>query len=196
SRELRDRDHSRVSFSHEDRQHLAGTDVEDIDPVGGYCVEDRIDLGRPSFRDIPLGQRARVHVERIGHAYSSRMPMMPWLHSLLSGLKPLLSNLSRSFLALMGLPRMPSCFMNFSQPATKFACSSRETRKSSSPNASSSRSASVRRGWRPSRCRFPGLRFVAIVCSFALGRPLYGGRSKAERTAPQGRRKRAWASSS
>src|SRR5260370_12164611 len=139
---IRNRKGCRVPFSDKDRHNFTGADIQETNPVGRHMIEDGIDLGRPFFRYIPFSQSTRVQVEGIRHAYSSRMAMMPWLNSLDSGLNPFLSNRSRSFLAPIGLLLMPSCFMNFFQPAMKSASSSRETRKSSSPSARSSRSAS------------------------------------------------------
>src|SRR6516225_7879955 len=163
--EVGDRDDSSVPLSHQNRNDLTGAAVQQVDSVGGHGVEDTIDLCGTFFGDVPFRQRAGVQIEGIRHAYSSRMAMMPWLNSLPSGSMPSWIIRARSFLAPIGLPRMPSCFMNFFQPATNSACPSRAARMSCSPRASSSLLGSGRRAaGLPCRCWLT-FRRVAIVAS-------------------------------
>src|SRR5262249_53755454 len=153
---------------HKDPHHLASADVQDMNSVGGNCVENGIDLGEPYFGNVPLGQRARM-VERVRHAYSSRISIMPRLNSLLSGLKPLLSNISCRSFAPIGLPLMPSCLRNFLKPAARIGWSFLPWRSISSASSRSSRSSadigSLRRGRRLARPCSLALDRAAIVCS-------------------------------
>src|SRR5581483_6886984 len=108
--EVGDRDKARVPFSDQDGDDLARADVQDMDAVGGYRVEDRIDQSGAEFRHIPFGQCARVQEEGVRQAYSSRISIMPRLNSLLLGSKPSRIIRSRNFFAPIGLAgtRMPS----------------------------------------------------------------------------------------
>src|SRR5262249_55784730 len=86
--EVGNREGPRVSPSDEDRQDFPGSDIQEMDTGPGYLVEDLINQIVALLRNVPLGQRARVHVKRIGHAYSSRISMMPLLNALDSGSNP------------------------------------------------------------------------------------------------------------
>src|SRR2546428_12141582 len=163
------RNHSCVALADQDGDYFSRTDIQDVNSLRGYRIEDRIDPRRSRLRDVPLRQRAGVQVEGIRHFYSSRISIIPRLNWLSLGSSPSLIASSCSFLAPIGLPRIPSCFMNLSQPATKSASSSLLTRKSSSASSRSSRSASdigsLCCGGRLPRRFFPGLDRVAIVRS-------------------------------
>src|ERR1700722_6118342 len=101
--EVGTRDCSRIPLANQNRHDLACADVEKVDPIAGYLVEDLIDQQRSRFGNEPLRQRAGVQVKGIHPGYSSRMARMPRLNSLSSGLPPCWSASSRNCLAPIGL---------------------------------------------------------------------------------------------
>jgi serine/threonine protein kinase len=118
------------------------------------------------FRNVPFCQRAGVEVKGAHHAYSSRMAIMPRLNWLSSGLIPVGSGISRSFLAPTGLPWMPSSFMNWVQPARNSRWPCRASRISCSPKASS-----PGLGWLPAGPALPACCLV-IFRGVAIARSL------------------------
>src|SRR5207245_9068384 len=103
------RDDACVPFTNHHRDHLSQTDAKEAESFARNLFENRVDPFRPRFSDVALGQRAGVQQESVGHAYSSRISMMPRLNSFLAGSMPSLSAISCSFPAPIGFtPRQRS----------------------------------------------------------------------------------------